>query len=263
MIKSRWRITLNGLTLLDHGDWMPDTPSMPLAGSVQENRFIGADWGGTIGRGNKLRSFTWSRVLEFSTVAERMGFQIALPSLYAVGKTFPLIVEIEDGSTHGIERFTLAGCVPTEIETEPTNLALSFEGQGGRDYIIDRNGLGGPSWEEIWQAWGSGPYPAALTLHVSDQPTETVVLYVINPLSGRYYYGEGSPEQIWNNGTRWIIGTHPGISTWEGPLATAGPLGTYTKIGDPGFPVSIDITLTPGAGYAPDQLPPWGTIPTL
>lgn len=149
MIKSRWQISFNGLSLLEHGDWMAESPTMPITGSVQESRFVGASWGKTIGRGNKLRAFNWSRLLEFSTVAERMGFQIALGGIYPIGESGELIIAIEEGSTHAIEDFVISSCDAVEIETEPANLMLTFEGIGGKDRIIDRAGLGGLGWDEL------------------------------------------------------------------------------------------------------------------
>jgi len=120
MIKSRWNLSFNGLVLLDHGDWMGESPTMPLSGSVQEARFIGSSWAKTFGRGNKLRTFTWSRVLEFSTVAERI---------------------------------TISSCDAIELELNPTWLMLNFEAQGGKDRIVNRAGLGGLGWEDITQNW--------------------------------------------------------------------------------------------------------------
>ena len=132
---------------------MAESPTMPVTGSVQESRFVGARWGKAIGRGNRLRSFSWSRELVFSSVAERMGFQVYLSGSYPVGLSGELIIEIEDGSTHGVLDFSIVSCDPTEIEVRPSSLLLTFEGMGGRDYIIDRAGLGGLGWEEIVTNW--------------------------------------------------------------------------------------------------------------
>ena len=153
MIKSRWRLSFDGLVLLDHGDRMGESPTMPLSGSVQEARFVGAAWGKTFGRGNKLRTFTWSRVLEFSTVAERMGYQVSLPGTLPIGRSGDLTIAIEEGSTHAIEDFTISSCDAIELELNPTWLLLNFEAQGGKDRIVNRAGLGGLGWEDITQNW--------------------------------------------------------------------------------------------------------------
>lgn len=263
MIKSRWRFSIDGLVLLDHGDWMDESPTMPLSGSVQESRLVGSPWGKTIGRENKLRGYTWSRILEFSTVAERMGFQISLPVTYPVGKTGELTLAIEEGSTHAVEDFTLANCDAQEIQTQPTWLLLNFEGRGGKVRIIDRAGLGGPAWEEIWHRIGRGSYPSKINVHVSDQPPENDPAYVINPETGRYYVAEGFDELVWDNGSKWIIGTYPSISTWEGPASSVGPVGTYTKIGSPGFPITIEITEHASAPEPTNLFPKFGSIITL
>lgn len=153
MIKSRWRLTYKGLTLLDFGDYMTDSPSMPLSGAIQESRFVGARWGKVTGRGNRFRSFSWSRELVFSTIAERMGYQVHLSGSYPIGETGSLIVEIEGGSTHSISDFSISLCDPLEDVLNPSNLILNFEGTGGENIITNRAGLGGLGWENIDSNW--------------------------------------------------------------------------------------------------------------
>lgn len=254
------RITLGGLVLLDHDERVASPFSIGLLGKAQEGAFVRGTWGKNYGRGNRKRPIRWTRILDFSTIEERLGFEIALPRAYPVGQSGELIVEIKGGSTQAIADFVLTSCNAVEVPLKPLRLILSFEGIGGEDRVTDRAGLGGPGWEAIGQGWGLDPLPAQLSVLPSDQPAELAVLHYLNPLTGRYYEDIAGPEYIWNNGSEWIIGTYPSISTWEGPASSAGPIGNYTKVGDPGFPVTVNVTLPAGAPAATNYLPAWGSI---
>lgn len=154
MIKSRWRFSLNGVVLLEQGDFMTSHPSFPVAADVQETRFVGGQWGKVRGRGNKLRTFQWSRVISFSTVEECQTMQLQLPSLFLTGKTGELTIEIEDGGATRISDFALISVAPSHrADIKPADLLLEFEGIGGEETVISNGGFGDPWASDDASVW--------------------------------------------------------------------------------------------------------------
>ena len=148
MIKSRWRFSLNGVILLDQGDYMTSHPSFPVAADVQETRFVGGQWGKARGRGNKMRTFQWSRVLSFSTVEECQTRQLQLPQIFLTGKTDDLLIEVEDGGSTLVSDFALTSVNASHrADIVPTDLLLEFEGIGGEESVISSGGF-----SEVWES---------------------------------------------------------------------------------------------------------------
>ena len=143
MICSHYRHTLQGVVLLDYGERMMAEPSYPLAAQVQESQFVGRKWGKARGRGNMLRTFAWSRVFTFSTIAERQTRQIQLPASFLALGSGDLLIEVEDGGTTLVRDFALTAVIAAQRwESNAFDLLLNFEGVGGEEIIINNGGYG-------------------------------------------------------------------------------------------------------------------------
>lgn len=155
MICSLWRFKLLNKILLDHGEWMLEEPEMPVSGQSQQSIRPGLEWGKSFGRGNKIRSLRWSRVLEFPTPEERLGYEMFKPALAPVGESGTLIAEINGGSSFAIADFTLLSCTPSHDPNNPCLLYLSYEGEGGEMTITNNVDLGENKWGELTGTWGA------------------------------------------------------------------------------------------------------------
>lgn len=156
MTRSHYRHTLNGVVLLDYGERMMAEPSHPLAAQVQESQFVGRKWGKARARGNILRTYSWTRVLTFATLAERQTRQLQLPASYLSLGSGDLLIEIEDGGSTLIKDFALTAVTPSQRwENNPFDLLLTFEGIGGEEVTIDNGGYG-----DRWLSDDSGTWDA-------------------------------------------------------------------------------------------------------
>ena len=156
MTCSHYRHTLQGVVLLDYGERMMAEPSYPLAAQVQESQFVGRKWGKARARGNILRTYSWTRILSFATLAERQTRQLQLPASFLSLPSGDLLIEVEDGGKTLVKDFALTAVTPAQRwEKNATDLLLTFEGIGGEEVTID-NGAFGDRWladdSEVWDS---------------------------------------------------------------------------------------------------------------
>ena len=157
MICSRYRHTINGAILLDFGERMMVEPSYPLSRQVQERQFAGARWGKPANRGNKLRQYSWTRILSFASEAERQTRQLQLPASFLELGQGDLLIEIENGGATRVKDFVLSSVTPEQRwDKNAVDLVLTFEGIGGEEEIISSGGFG-----ETWAADDSSTWDAA------------------------------------------------------------------------------------------------------
>lgn len=157
MICSHYRHTLNGVVLLDYGERMMEEPSHPLAAQVQESQFVGGKWGKARGRGNMLRTYSWTRILTFATLAERQTRQLQLPASYLALGSGDLLIEVENGGSTLVKDFALTAVTPSQRwESNAFDLLLTFEGIGGEEITINSGGYG-----ERWDAADGSTWDSA------------------------------------------------------------------------------------------------------
>jgi len=133
---------------------MGEEPVYPVSQQVQESSFVGAKWGKPISRGNAIRTFTWSRILTFGSLAERQTRQLQLASTYLGLGAGDLLIEVENGGSTKIKDFCLQSVTPSQrYEKNQFDLLLTFEGIGGEEVTIDNGGYG-----ERWLAGDSSTW---------------------------------------------------------------------------------------------------------
>lgn len=143
MICSRYRHSLRGVVLLDYGERMTAEPSYPLAAQVQESQFVGARWGRARSRGNMLRTYSWTRILRFTTIAERQTRQLQLPASFLSLPAGELLIEVEGGGKMLVRDFALTNVTASQRwENDAFDLLLTFEGIGGEEVTVDNGGFG-------------------------------------------------------------------------------------------------------------------------
>ncbi|MAO19436.1 MAG: hypothetical protein CMJ25_01685 [Phycisphaerae bacterium] len=141
MFCSHYRYTFNGVVLLDFGDKMLEEPAHPIAKQVQESNFVGARWGKARDRGNAIRTFNWSRVMTFASLAERQTWQLQLAASYMGLATGDLLIEVENGGSTRIKDFCLNSVTPSQRwEKNQYDLVLAFEGLGGKEETVTFGG---------------------------------------------------------------------------------------------------------------------------
>ena len=141
MIQSCYRYTLNGVVLLDYGDKMIEEPVHPISQQIQESRFVGAKWGKARYRGNAIRSFSWSRVMTFTSLAERQTRQLQLASSYLGLGSGDLLIEVENGGSTQIKDFCIESVTPSQRwEKNQFDLVIAFEGLGGEEITVSDGG---------------------------------------------------------------------------------------------------------------------------
>lgn len=131
------------MTLLDYGDRMGEEPVYPISQQVQERSFVGAKWGKPVSRGNSIRTFTWSRILTFGSLAERQTRQLQLASTYLSLGQGDLLIEVENGGSTKIKDFCLQSVTPSQrYDKNQFDLLVTFEGIGGEEVTISNGGYG-------------------------------------------------------------------------------------------------------------------------
>ena len=142
MICSTWRFTLGGVVILDFGDSMLREPEFPLTARVQETGFVGADWAKVFPQKNKIRNYSWSRVIECESIAECQTRALQDPAgLLSISGT-TLTIEVEGGGSNTVENFALLTVRPSRrSDLKPTELLLECEGLGGKETVVSNGGF--------------------------------------------------------------------------------------------------------------------------
>ena len=137
MLKSSWRFTLGETVLLDYGDRMLRDPEFPLSARVQETGFVRSEWAKVFRRGNRVRSYSWSVIIESQSIAQCQTRMLQLPATYLAIPETTLKIEVEHGGAIEVENFALRSVRPfRRSNATPSELVLEFDGLGGEERVL-------------------------------------------------------------------------------------------------------------------------------
>lgn len=111
MICASFAITLNSVSILAAGDWMPSLPEFDLSVDGEDQDFIGAAYKEPVGRGNQLNAVSWTRVLRYSSLTELKSALTSFQS--ATPKAGALVI---NSVTYPKARLLSARCKQSEVD---------------------------------------------------------------------------------------------------------------------------------------------------